>query len=151
MKPSSALALVLVGCFFFVLARKRPSGENDENERVDVNEVIDAENGAKGYWEYAGSPVSVVSFKDGAGVKTYNIGEVKDGLFYAETGNTSRRTTFSTLKQAVMVAQERNEEGGGDGSVGSGTDDGSAGKTNPYDLVDGYGGFGQDQQPSYGW
>lgn len=133
-----------------VLARRRPVSEKDENERVDVNEVVDAKNGAKGYWEYAGSPVSVVSFKDMAGVKTYNIGEVRDGLFYAETGNTSRRTTFSTLEQAVKVAQERNGEGGG-GPVGLPEDSPQPARPNPYDLVDGFGGFGNDQQPSYGW
>ena len=150
MKPASALALVAVGGFFFVLARRRPVSEKDENERVDVNEVVDAKNGAKGYWEYAGSPVSVVSFKDGVGVKTYNIGEVRDGLFYAETGNTSRRTTFSTLEQAVKIAQERNGEGG-DGPVGLPEEDPAPARPNPYDLVDGFGGFGNDQQPSYGW
>jgi hypothetical protein len=150
MKPASALALVAVGAFFFVLAPKRPKEEKDENERVDVNEVVDAKNGAKGYWEYAGSPVSVVSFKDGVGVKTYNIGEVRDGLFYAETGNTSRRTTFSTLEQAVKIAQERNGEGGG-GPVGLPEEDPAPARPNPYDLVDGFGGFGNSQQPSYGW
>jgi hypothetical protein len=150
MKPASALALVAVGGFFFVLARRGPVSEKDENERVDVNEVVDAKNNATGYWEYAGSPVSVVSFKDGAGVKTYNIGEVRDGLFYAETGNTSRRTTFSTLEQAVKIAQERNGEGGG-GPVGLPEQDPAPARPNPYDLVDGFGGFGTDRQPSYGW
>lgn len=150
MKASSALVLATVGAFFFVLARKRPTSENDETERVDVNEVEDAKNGAKGRLEYAGSPVSVVSFKDGAGVKTYNIGEVRDGLFYAETGNSSRRTTFTTLDKAVKTAQQRNGEGGG-GPVGPLPDSPTPPRPNPYDLVDDFGGFGGASSPSFGW
>ncbi len=150
MKPSSALVLVAVGAFFFVLAPKRPKGENDATERVDVNGVEDAENGAKGRLEYAGEPVSVVSFKDGMGVKTYNIGEVKGGLFYAETGNTSRRTTFSTLEQAVKVAQQRNGAGEG-GPIMPPAGKPQPARPNPYDLVDGFGGFDNNRAPSYGW
>jgi hypothetical protein len=143
MKPASALALVAVGAFFFVLAPKRPKEEKDANERVDVNEVVDAETGAKGTIEWRGEPVSVVRF-NGA----YNIGEIQDdGMFYAEKGNASRRTVFSTLAEAVNAAKGRNTP---DPNLPPEPSLPPA-KPNPYDIVDGFGGFGTDIQPSYGW
>ena len=143
MKPASALALVAVGAFFFVLAPKRPKEEKDANERVDVNEVVDAETGAKGTVEWRGEPVSVVRF-NGA----YNIGEIQDdGMFYAEKGNASRRTVFSTLAEAVNAAKGRNTP---DPNLPPEPSLPPA-RPNPYDIVDGFGGFGTDAQPSYGW
>ena len=143
MKPASALALVAVGAFFFVLAPKRPKEEKEANERVDVNEVVDAETGAKGTIEWRGEPVSVVRF-NGA----YNIGEIQDdGMFYAEKGNASRRTVFSTLAEAVNAAKGRNTP---DPNLPPEPSLPPA-RPNPYDIVDGFGGFGTDTQPSYGW
>jgi hypothetical protein len=143
MKPASALALVAVGAFFFVLAPKRPKEDSDANERVDVNEVVDAETQAKGTIEWRGTPVSVVRFNG-----TYNIGEIQDdGMFYAEKGNASRRTVFSTLAEAINAAKGRNTP---DPNLPP-TPSLPPAKPNPYDEADPFNGFGTNQPPNFGW
>ena len=143
MKASELFILSVVGAFFLIMGRKTPEDENGENERVDVNGVTDAETGNKGAVSWRGSPVSVVKFRS-----TYNIGEVRGGMFYAEKGNASKRTTFSDLSSAIATAKRRNDpEGGGVWKAPEGAADmEDAGM--PSTLIPDYG-FGD--APSMGW
>lgn len=146
MRMSDAVVLVAVGAFFLLLGVKRPQQENDETERVDVNEVVDAETQAKGSVAWRGEPVSVVLFNS-----TYNIGTIDGGVFYAETGNTSRRTTFTTLADAVKVAKERNNPPSNKPNEPQKPEENLPPADNPYDRIGGFDGFGQNQRPSFGW
>lgn len=110
MKASEIIVLSVVGAFLLLIGRSASERKEDEPQRVDVNHVIDAETGAKGVIAWRGSPMSVVSFRESRSKgNSYNVGEIRsDNLFYAETGNTTRRTVLTNLQQAVQVAKRRN-------------------------------------------
>jgi len=143
MKASELFVLSVVGAFFLIMGRKTPKDENGENERVDVNEVTDAETGNKGTISWRGSPVSVVKFRS-----TYNIGEVRGGMFYAEKGNASKRTTFSDLSSAIATAKRRNDpEGGGVQKAPEGAQKKEPSLIPPTIVPD----YGFGNAPSMGW
>lgn len=146
MRMSDAVVLVAVGAFFLLLGVKRPTQESDETERVDVNEVTDAETQAVGSISWRGQPVSVVRFNG-----TYNIGTIDGGVFYAETGNTSRRTVFTTLADAVRVAKERNNPPSNKPNEPQKPEENTPPSTNPYDRIGDFNGFGQASPPNFGW
>lgn len=144
MKMGNALILVAVGGFFYLLARKRPTGETDPTERVDVNEVVDGETGSIGVLEYTGSSEVVVSF---SGV--YNIGTMNGDLFYPIKGVDGRRIVFSTLSAAVAEVQRREK---GDDNVGGGsTFDPTLPERDPLNPVGGDWFGGSTQGPTFGW
>jgi hypothetical protein len=156
MKPASALALVAVGGFFFVLARRRPTDENGGNERVDVNEVDCVSKTPNGLCvHYVGFPTVVASapVDPTAGEmnqrRFYMLGTLDaDGDFIPERGNTNRTTGFYDLEKAVKVAKDRNAEEENRPTL---PENQPRPKPNPYDIVNPPMGFGNQPTPSYGW
>ena len=105
---TTSIFLVL-GVFLLIPMLGRKS-DDQQSDRVDVNDGVDSETNNTFEICYEGDPYDVVYY---ANVKAYNIGEIREGKFYPVMTSNGLRYAFDDKQKAIAKAIQMNSPKGG--------------------------------------